>query len=85
MTTKFFRFFLPAACFGLAVVAWICLGYVAVSDAAAEVVKPFRLIFFQPEEPTRLFLGYTLLGIAMVIFCCGVFCTWRLFRHARRA
>ena len=85
MKTKLFKFFLPTACFGLAVVSWICLVYVAVLDAAAKVVRPIRLIFLQPEEATHLLLGYMLLGIAVVSFCCGVFCTWRLFRYARRA
>ena len=83
MSTRFSRFALPIGFFGLAVLAWVALGKVAVSDIGPSVANDWRRILFQPEIPTHPVLGWTLFAIAVVSFICGLSFLWRLFKQLR--
>jgi hypothetical protein len=80
---KHFRVILPFIFFSVAILSWVLLGRVAVSDVAAGVVNPLRQIFFEPDVPTHPILGYSLLCISVASFICGIWSLWHLFRWLR--
>jgi hypothetical protein len=88
MTTRYSRFVLPVSFFGLAVLAWVGLGKIAVSDIGASIGNDLRRVFDEPEITTHPVLGWTLLCVAVLSFLFGLFFTWRLSRslkYERRA